>query len=194
MESWRNSTPNFGAAAFCTIKIDYFRASLTSTSMTTSSLRSSKSRVKKWNQIRLNKIKTTFDGTWPLMEDALCLKTTFDGRWPLMEDDLWWKTTFKRRRPLTEDDLCRKTTIDLRQPLTEDDLQRKMTFGGRRPLTEDGHWHTLRTIFRCAAFLGSMLPQYMALCVRLFVTFRFVSSKECMSNTTKLLLLDSLRG
>ena len=24
MEAWRNSTPDFGAAAFCTIKIDLF--------------------------------------------------------------------------------------------------------------------------------------------------------------------------
>ena len=30
MEPWRNSTPDFGAAAFCTTKIDDFRSSLTS--------------------------------------------------------------------------------------------------------------------------------------------------------------------
>ena len=31
MEPWQNSTPVLGAAAFCTTKIDDFRASLTST-------------------------------------------------------------------------------------------------------------------------------------------------------------------
>ena len=37
IEPWQNSTPIFGAAAFCTIKIEDFRASLTSTFSTTSS-------------------------------------------------------------------------------------------------------------------------------------------------------------
>ena len=40
MVSWRNSTPDVGAVAFCTIKIDDFMAFLTSTSTTTSSVRS----------------------------------------------------------------------------------------------------------------------------------------------------------
>ena len=40
IDPWRNSAPDFGAAAFCTTKIDDFKASLTSTSTTTSSLRS----------------------------------------------------------------------------------------------------------------------------------------------------------
>ena len=53
----------------------------------------------------MNKIKTTFDGTWPLMEDDLFRKTTFDGRRPFTEDDLLRKTTIVGRRPLTEDDL-----------------------------------------------------------------------------------------
>ena len=35
MGLWRNSTSFFGAAALCTTKIDSFRASVTSTSMTT---------------------------------------------------------------------------------------------------------------------------------------------------------------
>ena len=35
MEPWRNSTPFFGAAAFCTTKIDDFRASSTLSSLTT---------------------------------------------------------------------------------------------------------------------------------------------------------------
>ena len=35
MEPWQNSTQVFGAAAFCTTKIDDFRASSTSTSSTT---------------------------------------------------------------------------------------------------------------------------------------------------------------
>ena len=36
MGLWRNSTPFFGAAALCTTKIDGFRATVTSTSMTKS--------------------------------------------------------------------------------------------------------------------------------------------------------------
>ena len=35
IEPWRNSTPFFGAVAFCTTKIDYIRASLTLTSLNT---------------------------------------------------------------------------------------------------------------------------------------------------------------
>ena len=45
------------------------------------------------------------------MEDNLRLKTTFDGGQPLMEDDLSW------RLPLMEDDLSWKTAFDGRQPL-----------------------------------------------------------------------------
>jgi hypothetical protein len=35
IEPWQNSTPVFGAAAFCTTKIEDFRASLTLTFLTT---------------------------------------------------------------------------------------------------------------------------------------------------------------
>ena len=52
LEPWRNSTPDFGAAAFCTIKIDDFRASSTSTSTTTSSLR-----ALRWPRSRAGDIK-----------------------------------------------------------------------------------------------------------------------------------------
>ena len=38
IELWRDSTPVFGAAAFCTTKIEDFRASLALTSSTTSSI------------------------------------------------------------------------------------------------------------------------------------------------------------
>ena len=152
IEPWRNSTPDFGAAAFCTTKNDDFRASLTSPLRTLRWPRSSSKReiMKDWaelchtqydNQIRLNKIKLnilwrkkTFDGRQPLTEDNLWRKTTFDGRRPLTEDDLWLKTIFD------EDDLCWKMTFDGRRPLTENDLWRKTNFNGKRPLMEDDLW------------------------------------------------------
>ena len=49
IELWRDSTPVFGAAAFCTTKIEDFRASLALTSLTTSSL---KRRSLKWTSLR----------------------------------------------------------------------------------------------------------------------------------------------
>ena len=39
------------------------------------------------------------------------LKTTFGGRQPSVEDTLWWKTTFGGRQHLVEDDLQWKTTF-----------------------------------------------------------------------------------
>ena len=44
IDPWRNSTPDFGAVAFCTTNIDDFRTSLTSTSSTISSTYSSQKR------------------------------------------------------------------------------------------------------------------------------------------------------
>ena len=52
IELWRNSTPVFGAAAFCTTKIEDFRASLALTSLTTSSMYSLKRRSLKWTSLR----------------------------------------------------------------------------------------------------------------------------------------------
>ena len=48
---WRNSTPFFGAAAFCTTKIGDFRASSMSSSLTTWSTYSSKRRPLRKNQL-----------------------------------------------------------------------------------------------------------------------------------------------
>ena len=48
MEPWQNFTPFFGAAAFCTTKIDDFRASLTTTTLTTLSTYPSKTRSLRW--------------------------------------------------------------------------------------------------------------------------------------------------
>ena len=44
IDPWRNSTPDFGAVAFCTTNIEYFRTPLTSTSSTVSSTYSSQKR------------------------------------------------------------------------------------------------------------------------------------------------------
>ena len=52
IELWRDSTPVFGAAAFCTTKIEDFRASLALTSLTTSSMYSLKRRSLKWTSLR----------------------------------------------------------------------------------------------------------------------------------------------
>ena len=49
MEPWQNSTPFFGTATFCRTKIDDFRASLMSTSLTTLLTYSSKKRSLRWN-------------------------------------------------------------------------------------------------------------------------------------------------
>ena len=48
IDSWRNSTPDFGAVAFCTTNIEDFRTSLTSTSSTISSTYSSQKRSLRW--------------------------------------------------------------------------------------------------------------------------------------------------
>ena len=118
IELQQNSTPVFGAAVFCTTKIDNFRASLTLTSLTRLSAYWSKRRSLRW----------TFDGRWPLTDDDLGRKTTFDGRRPLTDDDLWRKTTFDERQPLNECELWRKMTFDGRRPLTDNHLWRKTTF------------------------------------------------------------------
>ena len=51
IESWQNSTPEFGAAAFCTTKIDDFRASLMTTTLTTLSTYSLKRRSLRWTSL-----------------------------------------------------------------------------------------------------------------------------------------------
>ena len=62
--------------------------------------------------------------------------------------------------------------------LMEDNLRWKTTFGWRQPSVEDGLWWILAyCLVRLVAFLGSMLPQYMALSVRLFCSSR-VSPKK----------------
>ena len=51
IELWQNSTIFFGAAAFCTSKIEDFRASLTLTSSTTSWTFSLKRRSLRWTSL-----------------------------------------------------------------------------------------------------------------------------------------------
>ena len=51
LEPWRNSTPVFGAAAFCTTKIGNFRTSPTLSSLTTWSTYSSKRRPLRKDQL-----------------------------------------------------------------------------------------------------------------------------------------------
>ena len=48
LDPWRNFTPVFGAPAFCTTKIDDFRASLTLTSLTILSTHSLKRTSLRW--------------------------------------------------------------------------------------------------------------------------------------------------
>ena len=48
IDPWRNSTPDFGAVAFCTTNIEDFRTPLTSTSSTISSTYSSQKRSLRW--------------------------------------------------------------------------------------------------------------------------------------------------
>ena len=61
------------------------------------------------------KLKMTFGGRRPLMEDDLVWKTTIGGRQPSLEDDLWWKATFGGRQLSGEDNLQWKTTFDGRR-------------------------------------------------------------------------------
>ena len=48
IDPWRNSTPDFGAVAFCTTNIDDFRTPLTSTSLTILLTYSSQKRSLRW--------------------------------------------------------------------------------------------------------------------------------------------------
>ena len=74
------------------------------------------------------RIKLSFDGRQPLMEDKLWWRTNCHGGRTLMEDNLWWKTTFDGRQPLMEDNLWWKTTYDEKQPLMEEDQKRRTNF------------------------------------------------------------------
>ena len=175
IDPWRNSTPVFGAVAFCMTNIEDFRTPLMSTSSTILLSYSSQKRSWRWTSSKrkimevneVDQLKHTNNERlrWamphsglkpknndPKEEDDLRWKKTFDGRQCLNEDDLWQKTTFDGRQPLTEDDLWQKTTFAGRRPLTEDDLWRKMTFDGRRPLTKDEAWATLWLLPPCGHF------------------------------------------
>ena len=149
IDPWQNSTPDFGALAFCTTNIEDFRTPLMSTSSTISSTYSSHNRSSRWTSskvkvmqvIKVDQLEDTnyerltwaklHSGLKPKNENDLWGKTTFDRRWPLTEDDLWWNTTFVGRQTLTEDDLWRKTTLDRGHPLTKDDVWWKTAFDGR---------------------------------------------------------------
>ena len=80
-EPWQNFTPFFGATAFCTTRIDNFRASLTLTSLTTSSTNSSKRRLLRWTSmnrqmmeaIEVDQLKETNNGrlSWAMPHSGL---------------------------------------------------------------------------------------------------------------------------
>ena len=73
IDPWRNSTPIFGAVAFCTININDFRTPLTCTSSTKSSTG--------WADL-------CHSQDWKLtMKMTQKKRKTFDGRWPSMKDD-----------------------------------------------------------------------------------------------------------
>ena len=123
IDPWRNSTPVFGAVAFCMTNIEDFRTPLMSTSSTLSSTYLLQKRSLRWTSskrkimavIKVDQLEDTNNerlcwatlrtktqiwkwpkrGRWPLLEDSLRWRTTFDGRWPFMEDDLQWKTTMR---------------------------------------------------------------------------------------------------
>ena len=129
-DPWRNSTPDFGAVAFCTTNIEDFRTPLTSTSSTISSTYSSQKRSLRWTSskrkimelILVDQLEDTnnerlslampHSGLKPKNENDPKEEDDLDRRWPLTEDNFWQKTTFDRRRLLTEDNLWRKTTFD----------------------------------------------------------------------------------
>jgi len=151
-DPWRNSTPDFGAEAFCTTNSKDPRPLLTSTSSTISSTYSSQKWSLRWTSpkkknsgdhlgrpTRRHKkqragLSMPHSGlkpkneNEPKEEDDLRRKTTFDKRQPLTEDDFWWKTIFDERWPLTEDELWWKMTFDGKRPLTEYNLRWKTTF------------------------------------------------------------------
>ena len=105
-------------------------------------------------------------------------KTTFCGKRLSVESNLRWRTTFIGGQPSLEDDLWGKTTFGGRQSSVEDNLRWKMTFNGRRPSVEvDLQWKTM-------IFLGSMLPQYLALCTCFYVCYVTLRQKS-FQNTSK---------
>ena len=53
IDPWQNSTPVFGAVAFCMTNIDDFRTSLTSTSSTKSWTYSSQKRSLRWTSLKI---------------------------------------------------------------------------------------------------------------------------------------------
>ena len=129
IDPWRNSTPDFGAVAFCTTNIEDFRTPLTSTSSTISTTYSAQKRSLRWTSskwkimelILVEQLKDTNNERLSLAMPHSGLKPKNENE-PKEEDDLWRKTTFDGRRPLTKDDLWQKTTFDGRQSLTKDNL------------------------------------------------------------------------
>ena len=129
IDPWWNSTPVFGAVAFCTTNIKDFRTPLTLTSSTIPLTYSSQKRSLRWNRsktkimevIEVDQLEDTNNERlrWAMPHSGLKPKNEKD---PKEEDDLRWKMTFAGRQPLMGDDLWRKTTFDGRWPLTEDDL------------------------------------------------------------------------
>ena len=119
IDPWRNSTPIFGALAFCTTNIEDFRTHLTSMSSTISSTYSSQKRSLRWTSskrkimevIAVDQLEETNNKrlSWALPHSRLKAKND-----PKEKDDLRQKTTFGKRRPSTKDDLLWKTTFNWR--------------------------------------------------------------------------------
>ena len=111
-DPWRNSTPDFGAVAFCTTNIEDFRTPLTSTSSTILSTYSSQKWSLRWTSskrkimelIQVDQHEDTNNERLSLAMPHSGLKPKNEND-PKEEDDLRWKTTFDGRQLLTEDDL-----------------------------------------------------------------------------------------
>ena len=117
IDPWRNSTPFFGAVAFCMTNIKDFRTPLMSTSSTISSTYASHNRSSRWTSskvkvmqvIKVDQLEdTNYERlTWAKLHSGLKPKNE-----NVPKEDFWRKATFDRRWPLTEDDLCRKRNFD----------------------------------------------------------------------------------
>ena len=106
IEPWRNSTPIFGAVAFCTTNIEDFRTSLMSTSSTISSTYSSQNRPLMWTNskriimevIEVDQLEDTNNErlSWAMPHSGLIPENEIDSK---EEDDFWWKTVLDGGQP-----------------------------------------------------------------------------------------------
>ena len=106
IDPWQNSTPDFGAVAFCTTNIEDFRTPLTSTSSTISSTYSSQKRSLRWTSSKRKIMEVIeVDQLEDTNNERLSLAMPHSGLKPKNENDLLQKAIFDERRPLTEDNL-----------------------------------------------------------------------------------------